>query len=329
MRTGVCANRLKAILLAGAFLHSHAHAQEPAERFPSRPITLISPLGAGGPTDTELRLYADELTRMLGKPVIADFKAGAGGRIAYAFLAKAPPDGYNMVFASDSLTISMALDKDLTYDPARDFQPVTLMTRWITLIVASPHFPPNNGKEYFAYALANPEKVNWATAGPGSSNHMSGAWINGLAGTTVTYVHYKGAAQYYADMAAGRADLTSTRLFGALPSVRTGRLKAIAVSSVQRSPLLPDVGTLQEAGLANYENSSWLGFIAPVGLPPEILGKLSEAFRKIARSPANMERKIREGGIAIGSTPDEFRKHILEGAAKWKEVVAKFNVIKE
>jgi len=324
-----CIDMLSAVLLAGACWSGNALAEEAVERFPSRPITLISPLGAGGPTDTELRQYADELTRSLGKPVIADFKAGAGGRIAYTFLAKAPPDGYNMVFASDSLTISMVLDKDLTYDPAKDFQPVTLMTRWTTLIVASPHFPPNNGKEYFAYARANPDKVNWATAGPGSSNHMSGAWINGLAGTSVTYIHYKGAAQYYADMAAGRADLTSTRLFGALPSVRTGRLKAIAVSSAQRSPLLPDVATLQESGLPNYESSSWLGFIAPAGLPPAILGKLSDALMKIARTPANMERKIKEGGVAIGSTPEEFRKHILEGAAKWKEVVAKFNVIKD
>lgn len=312
-----------------AVLSGTALAQEAVERFPSRPITVYSPLAAGGPTDIELRGYTDELTKLLGKPVIIDFKAGAGGRIAYATLAKSAPDGYSMVFASDGLTISMALDKDLTYDPARDFEPVTLMTRWTTLIAGSPSFPPNNGREYFAYARANPGKVNWATAGPGSSNHLSGAWINGMAGTKVTFIHYKGAAQYYVDMAAGRADLTSTRLFGALPAVRSGKLKAIAVSSAQRSPLLPDVPTIQESGLPTYENSSWLGFIAPSGLQPAVLAKLSDSLMKIARSPANVERKIKEGGVAIGSTPEEFRQHILQEAAKWKDVVAKYNVVKE
>jgi tripartite-type tricarboxylate transporter receptor subunit TctC len=305
-----------------------ACAQESADKFPSRPITLISPLAAGGPTDIEMRPYADEMSRLLGKPVVVDFKAGAGGSIAYSFLAKAPPDGYNLVFASDGLTISMALDKGLTYDPAKDFQPVTLMTQWTLLIVGSPHFPPRNGREYLAYAKANPGKVNWADAGPGSTNHMAGVWINGLAGANVTFIHYKGAAQYYADMEAGRADLTLTRLFGALPQVKAGRLIPLAVSSAQRSPLLPDVPTLQESGVP-YVNSNWLGFIAPAGMQPGVLAKLSDALMKTARTPANVKRKIEQGGMAVGNTPEEFRQHILIEAEKWREVVAKYNPIKE
>jgi tripartite-type tricarboxylate transporter receptor subunit TctC len=314
--------------LAVVLVADLAHAQEPASQYPSKPVSIVLPFTPGGSTDVEAREYGDALAKALGKPFVLDYKPGGGGVLAYTHTAKSAPDGYTVVFAGDALTISMAMDKDLPYDP-KSLQPISMMTKWTQMMVAGHHLPIGNAKDYFAYGRANPGKINWGDSGLGGVSHLVGVLINSLAGVNVTYVHYKGTAQLYLDMIAGRVDATSGRLLGTLPAVKSGKAKALAVSSARRSPLLPDVPTLQEAGLKGYDNNGWVGFMGPGGMPPATLKKLVDTLIVIAKAPENVRKKINEGGVAVGSTPAEFREYIANETAKWQEIVTKYKIQRE
>jgi tripartite-type tricarboxylate transporter receptor subunit TctC len=318
-----------AAALASTLAIQPALAQDPAANFPTKPISFVMPFAAGGATDLENRPYADEASRMLGKPVVLDFKPGNPGRIGYAYVAKAAPDGYPILSASNTLALVMTLDRDLPYDPMKSLQPVTLMTKWTTIMLSSPKFAANNAREMIAYARANPPgKLLWADSAANGSGHLQGLWITGLLGITATHVHYKGNSQSMIDMAAGRVDITTTRMLPAMPDIKSGARKALAVLSLERSPLLPDVPTLAESdpALKGYEGNSWVGIMTTGGVPPTILKKLNDTFVRIAKSPANVKLKISEGGTAVGSTPEDMRKAIASEAEDWAKLVRKFNI---
>ncbi len=314
---------------AAALLSAPVLSQESPDRYPSRPITFIMPFTAGGATDIENRPYAEEASKLLGKPVVLDFKPGNPARIGYAVVAKGAPDGYTIISASDSISLIAILEKNLPYDPVKDLQPVTVMTKWTTVMISSPMFPARNAKEMIAYARANPPgKLNWADSVANGSGHLEALYINSLLGITGTHIHYKGNSQSMLDMSEGRVDLTTTRMLPALPDIRAGRRKALAVLTAERSPLLPDVPTLRESdpALRNFEGNSWVGVMTTSGIPPAILKKLSDTFMKVAKSPANAKLKAEQGGAPWGSTPEEFQKMLDTQLGRWREVVNKFNI---
>ena len=306
-----------ACLLAAGLLPDMAGAQN----YPTRTVTIVIPFAAGASSDIETRIYAQKLTESLGQSFVADFKPGAGGTLGTAYVAKAAPDGYTLMAMSGGFNTAPSLYPDLPYDAIRDFTPVSLMSLRATAILATPAAPFRNVKEYVAYAKANPRKINVATAGSGGSPHLNAAWFHGLTGTEVTYVHYKGTSAASIDLVAGRVDMFFGTLLSALPNLRAGKVKAIAIANAQRSPLMPDLPTVQEQGVPGYDYSSIFGIIGPGGMPAPVLNKLAGELAKVARSPDVMKKIEADGGIAVGSTPEQFRNLIAAEIVRYRKII--------
>lgn len=309
-------NVAAATLLAGV-----AFAQGAADSYPSKPVTLVNPYAAGGPADRETRLYAAKLTAMTGQPFVIEYRPGAGTAIGSGYVAKAPADGYTLLVATGSLTVLPALYKDLTFDVRKDFAPVSLMSQRTSVLLAHPSFPAKNFREYIAYAKANPGKINFGTAGAGSITHLAGAWMHGATDTRITFIHYKGTAPAMVDLLAGRVDLTAAGLLTALPAIKAGKLRAIAIMGEEPSALLPGVQTIDEQGIPGYNYASWLGISAPAGTPAAIVNKLGETLAKVAKSPDVAGPLEAEGGVMIGSTPAQFRQVMVSEVDRWQKVV--------
>lgn len=305
-----------AMLFAGV-----AWSQGAADVYPAKPVTLVNPYAAGGPADAESRLYAAKLTALLGQPFIIEYKPGAGTAIGSAYVAQAPADGHTLLVATGSLTVLPALYKNLSFDVLKDFAPVSLMSQRTSVLLAHPSFPARNFREYIAHAKANPGKINFGTAGAGSITHLAGAWMHGASNTSVTFVHYKGTAPGMLDLLAGRIDVTAAGLLSALPSIKAGKLRAIAVMGTEHSKLLPGVLTIDEQGIPGYNYASWLGISAPAGTPAAIVAKLGETLAKVAKAPEVAGPLEAEGGVMIGSTPAQFRQVMASEVERWQKVV--------
>ncbi len=305
-----------ATLLAGV-----AFAQSAADAYPSKPVLLVNPYAPGGPADTETRIYAAKLGAMLGQPFIIEYKPGAGTAIGSAYVAKAPADGYTLLVTTGSLTVLPALYKNLAFDASKDFAPLSLMSQRTSVLLAHPSFPAKNFREYIAYAKANPGKINFGTAGAGSITHLAGAWMHGATDTSVTFIHYKGTGPVMPDLLAARVDLMAAGLLSALPFVKSGKLRALAVMGAQHSTLLPGVQTIDEQGIPGYNYVSWLGISAPAGTPPTLVNKLSEALARVAKSPDVAGPLEAEGGVMIGSTPAQFGRLMVTEIDRWRKVV--------
>ncbi len=297
--------------------------------YPSRPVTLIVPFGAGGSTDIEARLYAQKLTEYSGQAHLVDFKPGASTTIGSAFVAKAVPDGYTLLATNNSFTTSPALYKSLSYDPVKDFAPVSLMSKRTTVIVAYPGTPYNSIPEYIAYTRAHPGQVNLATVGIGGNAHLNAAWFHILAKTQVTFVQYKGDAAARADLLAGRVDLTFTTLLAALPSLKSGKLKLLGIGNAERSSMLPGALTAAEQGLAGYDASSIFGILAPVATPAAIVTKLNADLVKAARTPDIAAKLEADGGLVVASTPQQFRQLIVTQVERYRKLVQEIGITPE
>ena len=309
-----------------ALLPGGAAAQENAAAYPSKVVTIIIPYPAGGPTDGDTRLYAQKLSEGLGKPFVIDYKAGAGSTIGTAYIAKAKPDGYILGSVTSGLSVNPALYSDLSFDTAKDIAGVSLMHRRSTMLLAHPAFPAKNWPEYVAYVKANPGKVNFGTSGAGGIYHMVGAWLHNEIGGKVTYVHYKGAGPAPLDAVAGRVDVMPSTVYNGLPMVKAGKLRIIAVLSNTRSPLLPDVKTVAEQGVTDFDYSGWGGIITTGGTPAPILNKLSGELAKIARMPDMLKRAAIDGTELVGSTPEAFQKLLVTEIARWKKVAVENSI---
>lgn len=312
---------ITSILMAG-----NAAAQNAAD-YPSKPVTLVIAAAPGGATDTEIRMYLQRLTEILGKPFVADYKPGAGGTIAPTFVSRAAPDGHIILASNSGFTTSAAFYSDLQYDPIKDFQPVVLLTKRNTLMLASNNAPFNNFKEYLAYARANPGKVNFGANGGGSIHHLVAAHLHDVADVKVAYVQYKVSQAKTVDLLAGRIDAMFSTFITSAKNARSGRMKMIAVMNPERSPVAPDWATISEQGMpVEVEYPSWLGIQAPARTPMPIVNKLNGTMQKIMREPEVAKRFEADSMIVIGSNPDQFRQHMVKEIARWKAIAAKTGI---
>ena len=251
---------------------------------PARPISVVIPNAAGGASELEIRMYMQKYTEYTGQTVTYDHRAGAGTVIGNSFVAKAPPDGHTLMMVTSTFTIIPSIYKNVDYDP-RAFSPVSLLSKRPYLLIAHPSLPAKNMAEYFAYARANPEKINYGTTGPGGAIHMAGAWLHHAAGVKVTYVHYKGSSQIYPDLTTGRLNATLAQPQSGLPHVRKGTLKVLGAAGAERMKMFPDLATAAEQGAKGYDYSGWLGIVGTPGIPAATLNRISAELAKATRSP--------------------------------------------
>lgn len=296
-----------------------AHAQA---AYPTKPVTIVVPFAAGGTTDILARVIGQALNKELGQQVIVDNRAGAGGNIGAALAAKAPADGYTLFMGTvGTHAINQSLYKKLNFDPIKDFQPLTRVAMVPNLLVANPGKPYKTVKELIAYAKANPGKVNFGSSGSGSSIHLSGELFNSLAKVDMIHVPYKGSAPAVTDLVAGQIDIMFDNMPSAIQHVRSGRLKAIAVTTAKRSPELPDVPTIAEAGVPGYEATSWFGMFAPANTPAPVVAKLNAALVKVLANPETKKKLAEQGAEPYSEKPEQFAAFIAAETAKWSKVV--------
>jgi tripartite-type tricarboxylate transporter receptor subunit TctC len=284
-------------------------------------VTIIIPFAAGTSIDQAFRLYAQSILESTGKQFIIDYRVGAAGSIGAAAAAKARPDGYTLLAATSAIVITPFTYSNLPYDHIKDFAPITLMIKQLYVLAAYPGTPFKDAREYIAYANANPEKINYATAGAGSSTHLPGALLHYMTNTKVTFVHYKSATQRMLDLTAGRVDVTGATLTAALPHIKAGKLRALGVASAQRTALYPDMPTIAEQGVPGYEYTGWNGLSAPANTPPAIINKLHTMFVTAGKDPNVSSKMEATGTVMVNSTPQEFRQHIAIETERWRKVV--------
>ena len=309
---------VRAASIAGALLVS-AVAQ--AQDFPMKPVRIIVPSSPGGGTDILARPLAAKLTERWGQQVLVDNRPGAGQMIGIALVAKAPPDGYTLVMASTPLAINTVLYKKVPYDPIRDFAPITQVAAMPNLLVTHPALPVRNVKQLIALAKSRPDEVAYASSGIGTGPHLSMELFNYMAGIKLQHVPYKGTGPALVDTISGHVQLLMSTLLPPLPHLKTGRMRALGVTSVKRVASLPDVPTVAESGLPGYEMIGWYGIVAPVGTPPAIVTKLQTDISAVLLAPDTRERLAAEGGEAVGSKPEEFGAFIKSEIEKFGKVV--------
>ena len=292
-----------------------------AQGYPVKPIRLIVPLPPGGPTDTHSRWAAQQLNVAFGQPVVVENRAGAAGVIGTETVAKAAADGYTLLGGNPGpLTIAPSVRKQLGYDPIRDFAPITLIARSASCMCIHPSIPAKSLKEFIALAKASPGKINYATPGVGTVGHLAIESFATLAGIRMTHVPYKGAALYTMDLIAGNMDFAQIQIFQAAPHVRAGKLRALAVTAVVRSPLLPEVPTGAEQGLKGFSSYNWNGILAPTGTPKAIIDRIHAVLSKPLTNPEIRKQMETIGYEVSGDGPAEYAAFIKSEIEKWAKV---------
>ena len=296
-----------------------------AAEFPTKTITLIVPFSAGGPTDAMGRTLAAGLGDLLGQTVIVDNKAGAGGNIGAAEVARANPDGYTLLFGtSGPLAINQYLYAMPGYDPIRSFAPVIEVGYLPNVLIVNPSVPAKNVTELIAYAKANPGKLAFASSGIGASSHLAGIMFNTQAGTDIVHVPYKGTGPALNDLLGGQVQMTFTDVLTALPQIKAGKVRALGVTTAKRSRSMPDVPTLAEQGLKDFDVSVFFGIVVPAGTPPDIVTKLNASFVKVLQEPKISDSLSAQGlESAPATTPEQLSTYMRSEAAKWKDIIAK------
>src|SRR5687768_3069290 len=292
-----------------------------AQSYPDRPIRLVAAFPAGTGVDVAARILANELSIDLGQPVVVENRAGAGGNVAAEFVTKSERDGYTLLFTNNAHTINGSLYKQLSYDPERDFIPISLAGSSAQLLVASPDLPVSTPAELVALAKRRPGQLNLASAGNGSPSHLSGALFKEMAGIDLIHVPYKGAPAALTDLMAGRVQLYMSGLPPVLPLVAAGKVKAIAVTTAKRSTAIPQVPTLAEGGLAGYDVPLWYGLFAPSGVPEAVVGRLNRAVVKALASPQVKEKFAAQGVDPTSSSVAEFRELTRTESARWRTLI--------
>ena len=311
--------RLNYCVMAAILLNGVATAQE----YPARPIRVIVPFTPGAGTDIVARAIAQALNDAWKQSVVVDNRPGAGGTIAGELVARASADGYTLMLGNVStLAIAPALNPRLPYNPLRDFAPITLITTSENVLVLHPSVPATSMREFITYAKANPRKLNYGSSGNGTTSHLGGAMFASMTGTEMTHVPYKGSGPMLTDLLAGQLQLSFSSVPTALPHIKSGRLRALAVTLLTRSSVLPDLPTVQEAaGLKGFEISLWQGIVAPAATPRAIVMKLNQQIATSLRT-ADMKHKLTVQGLeAVGNTPEQFGAYIGAEISKWTRVV--------
>ena len=290
--------------------------------YPTKPILIVVPFPPGGTTDILARAAAQKMTEAWKEQAVVDNRPGAGGNIGAELVARSPADGYTLLMGTvGTHAINASLYAKMPYDHVKDFAPVILVAAVPNVLVVHPSVPATTVAELIAYAKANPGKLNFASSGSGTSIHLAGELFKVMAGVQMTHVPYKGSAPAIADLLGGQVQLMFDNLPSALPQIRAGKLRALAVTSSQRAAALPDVPTIAESGLPGYEASSWFGLLAPAGTPADIVAKINGEVARWLASPEAKEKLLAQGANAAGGTPEDFARHIATETAKWQKVV--------
>lgn len=299
-----------------------------ADAYPSKPIRLIVPFPPGGPTDIMGRTVAKIIGDALKQTVVVENRPGAGGNLGTDVVAKAAPDGYTLgIGAISSLAIAPGLYEKLPYNVQKDLAPITLVGQAKGAILAHPSAPFNDLKGLIAYAKANPGKLNYASSGIGTANHLAGEYLQALAGIQMQHVPYKGTAAAVQDLLAGNVLLSvESSLTSAVQHVQSGKLKAIAITSATRAKALPQVPTVAEQGFPGFDVPTWFGLIAPAGTPRELVAQLHQVVSEGLKSPEAAERFAQVGGEPLVDTPEQFATYIREETQRWTRVIKSANI---
>jgi tripartite-type tricarboxylate transporter receptor subunit TctC len=293
-----------------------------AQSYPSRPIRLVVPFPAGGTTDILAREAAQKLTEALGQAVVVDNRPGAAGNIGSDLVAKSAPDGYTLLMGTvGTHAINPSLYSKMPYDHVKDFAPVVLVAGVPNVLVVNPTLPVNSVADLIKLAKDKPGQINFASSGSGTSIHLSGELFKTMAGVDMTHVPYKGSSPALTDLIGGQVQIMFDNLPSALPQIKGGRLRAIAVTSLKRAPVLPDIPTINESGLPGFEASSWFGVLAPAGTPAAIVARINTEVNKWLQSADAREKLLGQGAEAAGGSPEQFANHIRAESAKWAKVV--------
>jgi tripartite-type tricarboxylate transporter receptor subunit TctC len=293
-----------------------------AQAYPSRPIRLIIPFSAGGAADVPGRILAQRLTDTLGQQVVVDNRPGAGSTIGAEAAAKSPPDGYTLFMISNTHFVSAALYKKLSYDSLNDYTPISQITSAPNVLVIHPSLPAKSVKELIALAKAKPGQINYASSGNGSTQHLTGALFCKMAGINMTHIPYRGSGPVTADLLAGQVTVGFPGIAGMLPHIKSGKLRALGVTSAKRSPELPEVPTIAEAGVKGFEMVAWFGIAGPKGLPRDVSTTVQTDLVKVLKNP-DFQKAMRVAGqeVAYQEKPEQFYDFMKAEAAKWANVV--------
>jgi tripartite-type tricarboxylate transporter receptor subunit TctC len=311
----------RAALIAGAIVVSACTAH--AQQYPAKPVRVIIPFPPGGPTDIIGRMVADTLTKAYGVQFVPDNRGGAGGNIGMEACAKSSPDGYTVCIMTVAQSIAPAIYRKLPFDPIRDFAHVTLAAQLPSMLTVHPSLPVKSVKELVALAKSKPGQMSYASTGNGTSPHMLMEMFKFMSGIDVVHVPYKGQAPAVLDQISGQIQLAFNTAIGVIPHVKQGRLKAIAISTRERFPAMPDLPSVEESGIKGFDGGSWNGVVMPGGTPQEIVGKIYTPVANELKSSAGRELLLRNGALAGGNSPAQFAAFIKAESDKWAKV-AKF-----
>ncbi len=320
MKVAVHRHELVRCVLSACFAAAAAvsHAQQ---SYPTRAVRLIVPSAPGGGTDISARLIAPKLSEFLGQQVVVENRAGAAMMIGGEAVARAAPDGHTLLMGISTLTVNPAIHKKMPYDTLRDFAPISLVVSLPNILVSHPSLPAKTVKELIAFAKLRPGELNFASAGLGSSVHMSMELFLSMTGLKMVHVPYKGSGLAFGDLIAGHVSLMTPSVLSALPHVKSGKLRAYGVTSAKRARGAPDIPTIAEAGVPGYEAVQWFGVLAPAGTPREVIAKLHAGVAHALQDAGMRKRFIGDGAEPIGSSPEEFAALIRSDMAKWAKVI--------
>ena len=326
MHTFTSRRRVLLALAAGGVASLAFTSPSQAQDYPSRPVKIVVPFAVGGPADVYARFMAQKLQETLGQSFIVDNKPGAGSVIGTDLAAKSAPDGYTLLLMSNAHTVNESLIPNKPFQLMRDFVAVAPINSSDLVLVAHPGLQASSLQDFIARAKAKPGRLNYATSGPGTPYHMAGELFKSMAGVYLVHIPYRGSSGARTDVIGGQVDVMFDAVTTMSEQVKAGRVKALATTGKTRSAVLPDVPTLNEAGVPGYEATIWLGLMAPRGTPKPIVDKLNEAVSKITALPETRQSWARQGAAALTMTPEEFDKYARDDIAKWDKVIKSANI---
>jgi tripartite-type tricarboxylate transporter receptor subunit TctC len=293
-----------------------------SQPYPSRPVRLLIPSTPGGSVDTIARTLGPKVSERWGQQLVVENRPGAGGMIAGDLVAKSAPDGYTLLLGTiAALATNVSLQKKLPYDPLKDFAPVTLVATQNLMLVIHPSVPAKTVKELVRFAKAQPGKLSFASAGNGSGSHLSGELFKQVTGIDILHVPYKGVQPAMVDVISGQVAMNFPSILSALPHLRSGRVRALAVTGAKRTRAAPGLPTMQEAGIKDYESMTWYAVVAPAGTQPDIVTRISSEIAGIVKQPEIADRLSKEGADPVGGTPQEFGRYLRSEIEKWRKVI--------
>ena len=316
---------MKALFFAASLIAGSAAAAD-TPQFPVKPIRIVVPFGAGSNTDVLARTVAVRMTEHWNQQVVVDNRPGAGGNIGTDLVAKAPPDGYTIVLGAASvLAINQSLYSQMPYDSNTAFAPITNMVKTTNVLIVAPSLTVKTVQELIAHGKANPGKLTYASAGAGGTIHLSGELFKSMTGITMEHIAYKSSPLAHIDMIAGQVHVMFDAMPTALPQIKAGRLRAVAVTTAKRSPQMPELPTVGET-VPGFEATGWFGYAAPARTPKEVVAALNKEIVRILALPDVRERLIAQGAEPVGDTPEQFAQYIKSEAAKWGKVIKTLNL---